>query len=59
MCRRATCETCKKPTYAGCGMHVEAVLGDVPKGDRCSCREAPKDDTSAAPPKKPAWWSFG
>lgn len=25
MCRRTTCSTCNKPTWAGCGMHVEAV----------------------------------
>lgn len=41
MCRRVTCPTCGKPTFAGCGMHVEQVLGDVPKSDRCHCREKP------------------
>ncbi|MBX7196757.1 MAG: hypothetical protein K1X94_32190 [Sandaracinaceae bacterium] len=40
MCRRITCPTCGKPSYAGCGMHIEAVLGDVPKEERCKCREA-------------------
>lgn len=35
MCRRVTCEICSKPTWAGCGAHVEAVLGDVPMADRC------------------------
>jgi hypothetical protein len=39
MCRRIQCSSCGKPTYAGCGMHVEQVLGDVPKEDRCRCRE--------------------
>ena len=28
-----------KPTYAGCGAHIEQVLGDVPKDQRCRCRE--------------------
>jgi hypothetical protein len=23
----------------GCGMHVEQVLGGVPKDERCQCRE--------------------
>ncbi len=41
MCRRVQCATCSKPTYAGCGAHIEAVLGDVPRGDRCTCREQP------------------
>jgi hypothetical protein len=39
MCRRIQCETCKKPSYAGCGRHIEAVLADVPVADRCRCRE--------------------
>ena len=37
MCRRVTCKTCGKPNWAGCGAHVDAVLGDVPKKDRCRC----------------------
>ena len=62
MCRRVTCEKCGKPTYAGCGAHIEMVLGDVPKADRCKCREAVAvgaenaSATSAAPRK---WWPFG
>lgn len=39
MCRRVTCKHCTKPTYAGCGRHVEAVLADVPVEARCRCRE--------------------
>jgi len=37
MCRRVTCGKCGRPTFAGCGAHVEQVLGDVPKADRCQC----------------------
>ena len=37
MCRRVTCRNCGKPTYAGCGQHVDQVLGGVPAKDRCSC----------------------
>jgi len=37
MCRRVTCPSCGKPTFAGCGLHIEQVLGDVPKADRCQC----------------------
>ena len=40
MCRRITCTTCGKPTWAGCGAHIEQVLGDVPKAERCQCRES-------------------
>ena len=39
MCRRVNCPGCGKPTYAGCGAHVERVLGDVPKAERCRCSE--------------------
>jgi hypothetical protein len=39
MCQRVTCATCGKPTFAGCGAHVEQVLGDVPPEQRCKCRE--------------------
>jgi len=40
MCRAVTCNKCKKPTWAGCGAHVEQVLGHVPTSDRCTCRES-------------------
>ena len=40
MCRRVTCETCGKPTYVGCGDHIEQVLGDVPKDQRCQGHDA-------------------
>jgi hypothetical protein len=39
MCSRAKCASCGKPTFAGCGAHVEQVLSDVPKDQRCRCRE--------------------
>jgi hypothetical protein len=42
MCVRINCSKCNKPTYAGCGAHIEAVLGSVPKDQRCRCNEPPK-----------------
>jgi hypothetical protein len=39
MCRRVDCAKCGRPTFAGCGMHVEQVLGNVPPAERCHCRE--------------------
>jgi hypothetical protein len=54
MCRRATCQTCSRPTYAGCGMHIESVLGDVPKPERCSCREKQKQKQEQQAPEQPA-----
>ncbi len=35
MCRPTTCSTCGKTTWAGCGQHVDQVMRNVPKGDRC------------------------
>ena len=40
MCRRIDCSKCGRPTYSGCGAHVEQVLGGVAPADRCRCREA-------------------
>lgn len=40
MCRAVQCSKCHKPTWAGCGAHVEQVLGHVPKEARCTCRDA-------------------
>ena len=39
MCQRVDCSKCGKPTYAGCGRHIEAVLAGVPRAERCRCRE--------------------
>lgn len=54
MCQRVTCKTCGKPTFAGCGRHIEAVLGDVAPDDRCRCRENSVE--KKAPPAK---WGAG
>jgi hypothetical protein len=48
MCTRITCPKCNKPSYTGCGAHVELVLGDVPKADRCRCR----DETALEPERR-------
>lgn len=36
MCRPATCKTCGKTTWAGCGQHVDQVMADVPAARRCT-----------------------
>jgi hypothetical protein len=60
MCRRVTCERCGKPTFAGCGAHIEQVLADVPKVKRCQCRQAVNagnvEPTVMAP--KSRFWPF-
>lgn len=37
MCHRVTCKRCGKPTWAGCGAHVEQALAGVPADARCQC----------------------
>lgn len=39
MCQRVECSACHKPSYVGCGLHVEQVLQGVPPEKRCHCRE--------------------
>jgi hypothetical protein len=50
MCRVVTCKKCKKPSWAGCGAHVEQVLRNVPKAERCACRETVTPSTGVAGP---------
>jgi hypothetical protein len=56
MCHRVTCRKCGKPSYAGCGAHVEQVLGDVPAGQRCRCREERAEARRAAKGSNRSWW---
>jgi hypothetical protein len=58
MCRRVDCPKCGRPTFAGCGAHVQQVLGDVPPAQRCRCRE--EESVNAAPvvqTERRAWFS--
>jgi hypothetical protein len=58
MCRRVSCSKCGKPSWAGCGAHVEQVLGNVPKSERCQCREtASKNRGAEAPAGQRSWLS--
>lgn len=59
MCRRVTCNKCGKPTFAGCGAHIEQVLGDVPPAQRCKCNEASSKESSSSASSAPGWWPFG
>ncbi|GLW74284.1 hypothetical protein Kpho02_65820 [Kitasatospora phosalacinea] len=59
MCRRVTCKSCGRPSFAGCGMHVEQVLAGIPKSQRCSCAadaKAAKAAKSTAAPTG-SWFS--
>ena len=52
MCRRIQCDNCGKPTFAGCGAHVEQVLAGVPVKDRCACTAS---DKAKARAERPTW----
>jgi hypothetical protein len=52
MCVRVTCTSCGKPTYAGCGAHVEQVLLGIPPEQRCHSRE------ESGKAKKRSWWPW-
>jgi hypothetical protein len=38
MCQKVQCATCEKPTWDGCGQHIEEALVDVALADRCTCK---------------------
>ncbi len=40
------CSMCKRPTWAGCGAHIEQVLGNVPPAERCQCGGGRKQASS-------------
>lgn len=35
MCSKVICKSCGKPTWSGCGQHVEEALRGIPKSQRC------------------------
>lgn len=52
MCMKTECDKCEKPTWKGCGKHIERALKDVPEDERCKC---PRESTGSVAPeeKKP------
>ena len=46
MCSKATCKKCGKPTWRGCGNHIEQALAGVPKNQRCSCASNPPAESA-------------
>ena len=35
MCSLVSCKICKKPTWSGCGEHIEEALAGIAIADRC------------------------
>ncbi len=53
MCREVQCPKCGRPTWAGCGAHIEATLAHVPREARCQCQVAPQAPAVAGGKKQP------
>lgn len=51
MCKSATCATCHKATWFGCGQHIPTVMDQVPEQDRCQCEPKVEKDGKLYPPK--------
>ncbi|WP_423463144.1 hypothetical protein ACO229_25325 [Promicromonospora sp. MS192] len=58
MCRAVTCRTCGRTTWAGCGQHVDQVMANVPRADRCPGHaEEPTAEPAGEPPAKGSFLS--
>lgn len=48
VCSPATCYSCGKTTWAGCGMHVDAVFARVPVEARCTCHDDAQEPSTGS-----------
>jgi hypothetical protein len=48
MCSKVTCKKCGKPTWSGCGEHIEEALQGIPKNQRCACGKSAQSKSSGA-----------
>ena len=39
MCSKVICNLCRKPTWDGCGQHIEEALAGIAEADRCKCNQ--------------------
>jgi hypothetical protein len=49
MCHRVQCPKCNKPTWAGCGNHIDSALAGVPLDERCHCKKWTNAGAGGAP----------
>lgn len=35
MCHQVSCRICSRPTWSGCGNHIETALAGIPRSQRC------------------------
>jgi hypothetical protein len=53
MCHQVQCKRCGKPSWAGCGQHIEQALANVPREKRCTCPPPASLLSRLFGPKKP------
>ena len=59
MCMRVRRQKCGKPTWSGCGRHIESALAGVPADERCRCREeAQQTEGASAEPRRKLFGLF-
>lgn len=56
MCRAAKCKVCGKTSWAGCGMHVDAVKKTVPAAQWCDGHSPAEKAAVTAPAAKRSWF---
>ncbi len=55
MCHKITCDVCGKPTWEGCGEHIEHALEGVAIADRCHCKTYVGTDTPGGGARISSW----
>ncbi|KAK3942995.1 hypothetical protein QBC46DRAFT_378667 [Diplogelasinospora grovesii] len=51
MCFGATCPTCSKQAWRGCGNHVASVFASVPEDKWCTCEPRTEINGKSYPPQ--------
>lgn len=51
MCMKASCNSCSKTTWTGCGNHVASVLDKIDTEEWCTCEPKFEKDGKKYPPK--------
>ncbi|KAM7205046.1 hypothetical protein V8F33_001287 [Rhypophila sp. PSN 637] len=51
MCFAATCPTCNKKSWRGCGSHLPSVFASIPEDQRCTCEPKVEVDGKKYPPQ--------
>ncbi|ESZ98653.1 hypothetical protein SBOR_0891 [Sclerotinia borealis F-4128] len=51
MCRQASCPTCQKETWFGCGQHLPSVFSSISADQKCTCVPKFEKDGVEYPPK--------